>query len=134
MKSDKPYVLCIKEKKSLKGVLYKIIISINLQNRMDPIFMNSKNIQTSYALRVLMNLADKINLKTSDKYLPLSNLSIYEPGKNIKKSYKNNTFKIPPSTWNEEFELPDGSYSYQIFKITLNIFKKSMDKTLIIFQ
>ena len=134
MKSDKPYVLCIKEKKSLKGVLYKIIISMNLQNRMDPIFINSKNIQTSYALRVLMNLADKINLKTSDKYLPLSNLSIYEPGKNIKKSYKNNTFKIPPSTWNEEFELPDGSYSYQIFKITLNIFKKSMDRTLIIFQ
>ena len=32
-----------------------------------------------------------------------------------KKSYKNNTFKMSASTWNEEFELPDGSYS------TLNI-------------
>ena len=28
-----------------------------------------------------------------------------------KKSYKNNKFKISAPTWNEEFELPDGSYS-----------------------
>ena len=28
-----------------------------------------------------------------------------------KKVYKNNNFKIPATTWNEEFELPDGSYS-----------------------
>ena len=28
-----------------------------------------------------------------------------------KKSYKNNRFKISPPTWNEEFELPDESYS-----------------------
>ena len=26
-------------------------------------------------------------------------------------SYKNNEFKIPAPIWNEEFELPDGSYS-----------------------
>ena len=31
--------------------------------------------------------------------------------KNIKKSYKNNKFKILASAWNEEFGLPDGSYS-----------------------
>ena len=31
--------------------------------------------------------------------------------KNIKKSYKNNKFQISGPTWNEEFELPDGSYS-----------------------
>ena len=30
-------------------------------------------------------------------------------GKNIKKSYKNNRFKISGPTWNEKFELPDGS-------------------------
>ena len=30
--------------------------------------------------------------------------------KNIKKSYKNNKFKISAPTWNKEFELPDGSY------------------------
>ena len=27
------------------------------------------------------------------------------------KSYRNNKFKISSPTWNEEFELPDGSYS-----------------------
>ena len=32
-------------------------------------------------------------------------------GKKIKNSYKNNKFKIWVPTWNEEFELPDGSYS-----------------------
>ena len=30
---------------------------------------------------------------------------------NIKKSYKNNKFKISASTWNEKYELPNGSYS-----------------------
>ena len=29
----------------------------------------------------------------------------------FKKSYKNNKFEISAPTWNEEFELPDGSYS-----------------------
>ena len=32
-------------------------------------------------------------------------------GKNIKKSYKSNKFQISAPVWNEEFELPDGSYS-----------------------
>ena len=32
-------------------------------------------------------------------------------GKIFKKLYKNNKFKISAPTWNEEFELPDGSYS-----------------------
>ena len=30
---------------------------------------------------------------------------------NIKKSYKSNKLKILAPTWNEHFELPDGSYS-----------------------
>ena len=30
---------------------------------------------------------------------------------NIKSTYNNNKFKIPAPTWNDEFELPDGSYS-----------------------
>ena len=73
--------------------------------------MNSENSKTSDAHRILLNLSDKINLKRSDKYVYLSNLSIYYTWKNIKKSYKNNKFKILTPTWNEKFELPDGSYS-----------------------
>ena len=41
----------------------------------------------------------------------LSNLSIYYTWKNIKSSYNNNKFKISAPTWNDKFELPDGSYS-----------------------
>ena len=58
-----------------------------------------------------LNLLDKINLKRSQEYVALSNLSFYYAWKNIEKSYKNNKFKISAQTWNEKFELPDGSYS-----------------------
>ena len=58
-----------------------------------------------------LNLLDKINLKRSQEYVALSNLSFYYTWKNIEKPYKNNKFKISAQTWNEKFELPDGSYS-----------------------
>ena len=73
--------------------------------------MNSKNSKTSDPHRQLLNLTEKINLKGSDKFVALSNLSMYYTWKNIEKPYKNNIFKISAPTWNKEFELPDGSYS-----------------------
>ena len=39
--------------------------------------MNSQNSKTSDPHRLLLNLPDKINLKRTDKYVPLSNLCIY---------------------------------------------------------
>ena len=45
------------------------------------------------------------------KYIALSNLSIQYTWKTIRKSYKNNKFKISAPAWNEEFEIPVGSYS-----------------------
>ena len=44
---------------------------------MDTIFMNSKSSKTSDPHGILLNLSDKINLKRSDKYAALSDLSIY---------------------------------------------------------
>ena len=73
--------------------------------------MNSKNSKKSDPHRLLINLTDKIDLRRKDKCIALSNLSIYFTWKNIEKSYKNNKFKISAPAWNEEFELPDGSYS-----------------------
>ena len=78
---------------------------------MDTILMNSENSKTSDPHRQLINLTDKINLKASDKYVALSKLSIYYTWKNIKKSYKNNEFKISSPICDEELESPDGSYS-----------------------
>ena len=43
--------------------------------------------------------------------MPLAKLSIYYTWKNIKSAYHNNKFKISAPTWNDEFDLPDGSYS-----------------------
>ena len=63
--------------------------------------MNSKNSKTSSPHRLSLNFSDKINLKSSDKYVALSR-------KNIQKSYRNDKFKISVPTWNEGFELPDG--------------------------
>ena len=78
---------------------------------MNTIFMNSENSVTSDLHRLSLNLTGKINLSWKSKYIALSNLGIYYTWENIKKSYKNNKFKISASTWSEEFVLPDGSYS-----------------------
>ena len=75
---------------------------------MNTIFMNSENSKTSDPHRLLLQLT---NSRRKEMYIALSNLSIYYTWKNIKKSYKNNGFKISAPTWNEKFELPDGSYS-----------------------
>ena len=59
----------------------------------------------------MLKLTDKLDLRRDQKTVALSNLSIYYTWKNVKSSYNNNKFKISVPTWNEEFELPDGSYS-----------------------
>ena len=73
--------------------------------------MNSENSKTSKLHILVLKLADKLDLRIGEKVIALSNLSIYYTWKNIKSSYNNNKFKISAITWNEEFELPDGSYS-----------------------
>ena len=83
---------------------------------MNTISMNSKYSETSGPHRLLHNLTDEINVKRSDKYVALSNLNIYYIWKYIKKSYKITKFKISASTFNEEFELPDGSYSVTVIQ------------------
>ena len=78
---------------------------------MDTIFINSGNSRTSEYHVLVLKLTDKLDLRRDKKSVALSNLSIYYTWRNIKSSYKNNNFKISAATWNDEFELPDGSYS-----------------------
>ena len=78
---------------------------------MGTMLMNSENSKTSEPDRLLLNLADKINLKGSGKYAAFWNHSLYYTWKNIKQSYKDNKFKISTPTWNEKFRIPDRSYS-----------------------
>ena len=78
---------------------------------MDTIFMNSENSKTSEPHMLKLKLTDKLDLRSDKKVIALSNISIYYAWNNIKSSYNNNKFKISAPTWNEEFALPDGSYS-----------------------
>ena len=73
--------------------------------------MNSENSKTSKPHVLLLKFTNKLNLRIGEKILALSNLSIYYTWKNIKISYNNNKFKLSAPTWNDKFELPDGSYS-----------------------
>ena len=73
--------------------------------------MNTENSGTSEPHRFKLDLTDKFNLKYPNKNMALVNLSIYYTWKNIKSEYNNNKFKISAPTWNETFDLPDGSYS-----------------------
>ena len=70
----------------------------------------------------------RLNLKRSDRYVDLSNLSIYYAWKNIKNSYKNNKFKITVLKWNNELELPDGSYSASDIQVYCEHVKKIWGK------
>ena len=78
---------------------------------METNFMNSENSKTSEPYRFKLDLTDKLNLKDPKKNMALANLSIYYTWKNIKSEYNNNKFKISAPTWNETFDLLDGSYS-----------------------
>ena len=78
---------------------------------METIFMNTENSKTNESHRFRLDLTDKLNLKNPKKNMALANLSTYYTWKNIKTEYNNNKFKISAPTWNETFDLPDGSYS-----------------------
>ena len=77
---------------------------------MDTIFMSSENSIISDPYRILRNLPEKIDSKTSNKYVALSNLDIQYTWKNMKRPYKSK-LKISAATWNYNFKIPEGSYS-----------------------
>ena len=78
---------------------------------MDTIFINSKNSRALKPHVLTLKFANKPDLRFGEKVIAFSNLSIFYNRKNIKASYNNNKFKVSATTWNDEFELPDGSYS-----------------------
>ena len=77
---------------------------------METFFMNTKNSKTNDPHRLKYNLIDKLHLKNPNKNMALASLSIYYTWKNVKSIYNNNKSKISAPTWNDTFDLPDGSY------------------------
>ena len=78
---------------------------------METIFMNTENNKTNESRKFVLNLSQRLDLRSSDQRVASQNLSIYCTQKNIRKQYKNSKIKIIAQAWNDEFELPDGSYS-----------------------
>ena len=73
--------------------------------------MNSENSRTPEPHILKLKLTHKLDLRLNKKVIALSNVSMYSTWNNIKSLCNNNKFKISSPTWNEEFTLPDGSYS-----------------------
>ena len=73
--------------------------------------MNTENSKTNEPHRFKLDLTDNLNLKNPKQKMALSSLSIYYIQKNIKLEYNNNKFEISAPTWNDTFNLRDGSYS-----------------------
>ena len=80
---------------------------------METIFIeNNKMNETN---KLVLNMSYKLDLKSSNRHVAFSKLINYT-WKNIRKQYENNKLKIIGPVWNDEFELPDGSYSVSDIK------------------
>ena len=99
---------------------------------MDTIFTNWENNKTPKPHVLVLELINKLDLRIGKNFIALSNLSVYYRWKNIKSSYNNKKFEISAPTWNDEFELPDGSYSISdiqdYFEYILKKHEKDIDK------
>ena len=73
--------------------------------------MNTENSKTNEPHTFVLDLSQRLDLRSSVKHVALQNLSIYYAWENERKQYKNNKLKIIAPILNVEFELPDGSYS-----------------------
>ena len=78
---------------------------------METIFMNTLNSKRNKSNRFAYQFTDKLNIKSPNKNIALAILSIYYTWRIIKSEYNNNKLKIHEPNWNDEFNLPNGSYS-----------------------
>ena len=84
-------------------------------------FINSKKSKTSDPHRLLLNFTDYISLRRKDKYIGLSNISIYYTLENVKRLYKNNKFKYQLQHRMKNLNYVTDHVIYQIFKVILKI-------------
>ena len=77
MKSEKSYILCIEQEKSLKKNITIEWIQSRYNTKMNTIFINSRISKTSDRHILLLNHSDKIDLRRKDTYITLSNLSVF---------------------------------------------------------
>ena len=89
---------------------------------METIFMSTENNKTNEWHEFILILSQKLDWRSSNRLVALQNLFIYYIWKNIRKQYKNNKLKIIAPTWNDEFELSDGSHSVSDIQDYIELF------------
>ena len=77
-------------------------------------FLNMKNSKTNESYKFVVNLTQRLDVRSSNKHVALQNVSIHYMWKNLRKQLKNNKLKIIAPAWNNEFEMPDGFYSVAV--------------------
>ena len=87
---------------------------------MDTILIDSGNIKRSDPHRLLLNLTDKLNLKSSDKYVALSN-----NGKIWKNRTKTVNLERQPQCGMRNFSWLRDDFLYHIFKNKLSLSPKT---------
>ena len=73
--------------------------------------MNTENSKINELHRFRLPLADKLNVKNPSKNMPLANFLLASTYGKTLNLHNNNKFKISVPTWDDEFDLPDGSNS-----------------------
>ena len=73
------------------------------------LFINTKNSKTNEQHKFVLDLSNRLDLKSSNKHVALRSYLLH--AEKYKKTVKNNKLKIIALTWNDEFELLDGPYS-----------------------
>ena len=74
--------------------------------------MNTENSKANESKKCIYQFTDKLNLKDpNNKNIVLVNLSIYYTWRNIKSAYNKNKCKVSDPTWNDEFDLLNGSHT-----------------------
>ena len=61
---------------------------------METIFMNTENSRTNESHQFVLNLSQRLDLRSSKNHVALENFSIYYTWKNVRKQHKINKLKI----------------------------------------
>ena len=77
------------------------------------------------------NFSQRLDLRKPNEHVALQKIFIYYTWENIRKQHKNNRLKLIVSIRNDEFELPDGSYSVSDIRDYIEYIIKKHYETLI---
>ena len=72
--------------------------------------MNVESSKTNEPHKYILNVSQRLDLKSSNEHFALQNVTIYYTWKNIRKQYKNIKLKIIAPKWNDrlKFKIKDG--------------------------